>query len=130
MNEWVDGELALLQKLWPNIEYVLDGHWVLRREYALPAGWNRSVADLAFRVPQNLPAEQPYGFWIRGGLTLASGLQPANYQFPSDSVPFGSDSWGRFSWSPEAWSPGAAPGSGHGMVLFAQSFRRRLEELN
>jgi hypothetical protein len=130
VTAWLTGELDLLRSFWPDLEYEESGSWVLKRNYLLPDGWSHPQVDLAFRIPPNLPAEQPYGFWVRNGLQLASGGLIGNYQFPSEPVPFSSDQWGKFSWSPEHWRPGTAPGLGDGMVHFVESFRRRLEELS
>jgi Prokaryotic E2 family E len=132
MTTWVEGESQLLRSFWPDLEFVTQDNlnWVMKPAYALPEGWTQESVDLAFRIPQNMPAEQPYGFWVRGGLRLAGGGDIGNYVFPSDPVPFSSEPWGRFSWAPVTWTPGTEPGQGAGMVAFVQSFRRRLEELN
>ena len=130
MIAWLAGELDRLRSLWPTLEYEDNGSWVLWRSYPLPEGWTQDQVDLAFRIPPNLPAEQPYAFWVRNGLSLASGTPIGNYQFPSEPVPFSADPWGKFSWSPEVWRPGGVPGAGDGMVQFVVSFRRRLEELS
>jgi hypothetical protein len=130
MTEWYAGEADLLRSIWPDLQFMPEGNWVLKPAYALPDGWNRDAVDLAFRIPPNMPGEQPYAFWVRGGLELASGGEIGNYQFPSETLPFSTDQWGKFSWAPITWSPGTAPGRGDGMVIFVESFRRRLEELS
>jgi hypothetical protein len=126
--DWVADELTRLRGFWPDLEYFPDGHWILKRAYVLPPGWTQAQVDLAIRIPAGLPAEAPYGFWVRNGLTLASGGAIGNYAFPSDALPMSSDPWGKFSWSPALWTPKKQPGLGTGMVHFAESVWRRLEE--
>ena len=131
MNAWIPAELARLRTNWPQLRYEENGHWVLLPGYLVPEGWNRTTTDLAVRIPENLPGQEPYGFWVRGGIALADGTAPTNYVFPGEAVPFEpSAQWGQFSWSLEGWAPGAQPGAGTGMVHFVQSIRHRLEELN
>lgn len=130
MADWVAEELELLRSIWPDLEFASDGNWVVRKNYPLPDGWNKGSVDLAIRIPANLPGEQPYAFWVRGGLLLSNGAVPGSYAFPAaESLPFTPiESWGKFSWAPETWSPGSKPGEGTGMTHFAFSVRRRLEE--
>jgi hypothetical protein len=130
MIDWIAEELKLLRGFWPDLEFIPDGNWVLRRDYSLPSGWNKEIVDLAIRIPAGFPGEQPYGFWVAGGLVLESAAPISNYAFPSETIPGSDESWGKFSWSPEAWTPGAEPGQGMGMIHFAQSVWRRLLELN
>lgn len=130
MIDWVTEELRLLKGFWPDLEFVPEGNWVLRRNYSLPPGWNKKFVDLAIRIPAGFPGEQPYSFWVSGGLALESGVTIPSYTFPSVTIPTSNESWGQFSWTSETWTPGAEPGQGMGMVHFAQSVWRRLLELN
>jgi hypothetical protein len=132
MIDWVAKELELLRTFWPDLEYVEEGHWVLKGNYQFPLGWSLEHGDVAIRIPADLPAEQPYGFWVRGGISPASGGVTGSYVFPAEEViPFApTESWGRFSWALQdnAWKPGAMPGAGTGLVQFAMSINRRLQE--
>ena len=132
MTNWVAEELALLKTFWPDLEYEANGHWIFKRDYQVPAGWSRLHADIAIRIPPNLPAEQPYGFWVRGGLSWEESGTPGSYTFPaSEPVPFApGDQWGKFSWQMQdgVWKPGERPGAGTGMIQFAMSINRRLRE--
>lgn len=131
MNEWGAAEFQRLQTHWPKLQYQPQDDWVMFPDYPLPDGWNRSHVDLAVRIPAGLPAEAPYGFWVRGGLLLKNDSIPTNYTYPSIGVPFDpAASWGQFSWCLEPWAPGSEPGKGTGMVHFVDSIQRRLEELN
>ena len=131
-TDWVAGELELLRTFWPDLEYVPEGHWVLKRGHQVPDGWSAKSVDLAIRIPANLPGEQPYGFWVRGGLLFGPGLLPGSYTFPAqEPVPFAlGDQWGKFSWAVEGekWDPKTKPGEGTGMILFAASINRRLSD--
>jgi hypothetical protein len=105
--------------------------WVVISDFVVPAGWSKSEVDLGVRIPENLPGQEPYGFWVRGGISLADGATPSNYSFPGERVPlFPEDLWGQFSWAPIAWAPGAEPGRGTSMVSFVFSISKRLQELN
>ena len=129
MPDWVTDELALLRTIWPELQFIEDGNWVLRPGYTIPEGWDRQKADIAIRIPAQLPGEQPYAFWVRGGLALSNGGQVGAYACPSEAVPFApAEPWGKFSWAPEVWAPGAKPGEGTGMIHFAISIRQRLED--
>lgn len=129
--DWVQDELARLRVCFPDLKFESSGNWVLMESYELPDGWNRSKADVVFRIPAGLPGEAPYAFWIRDGIKLASGVDPGNYAFPSDAIPFPPDSqWGKFSWNLDPWAPGHQPGAGTGMVNFAYSIANRLRELS
>jgi hypothetical protein len=132
MSEWIDAELAALRTTWPDLEHCVSGHhWVLLRDFAVPAGWSKSTVDLAVRIPANLPGEGPYGFWIGGGIALASNAAVTNYTLASEALPFsGQESWGQFSWAVETWAPPSAPGKPSCMVPFVHSVSRRLAELN
>ena len=130
MIDWVTEELRLLKGFWPDLEFFPGENWVLRRNYSLPPGWNKEFVDLAIRIPAGFPGEQPYCFWVSGGLALEPGVTISSYTFPSVTIPTSNESWGQFSWTSETWTPGAEPGQGMGMVHFAQSVWRRLLELN
>jgi hypothetical protein len=133
MSDWVDAELAALRNWWPELEYVEASgvHWVLIKDFPVPPRWDTSTADLAVRIPAGLPGEQPYGFWIKSGIALATGAQVTNYTFPSAILPFTDDNqWGQFSWSYDGWAAPSAPGQPAVMPLFVQSVSRRLGECN
>ena len=127
MNERIEQELALLRTVYPDLEWYPDTFWVRFPSYALPNGvWKQSEIELAFQMPQNLPGQQPYGFWVRPSLELADGRAPNNYTFPA-SIPLGAD-WGQFSWSPMVWQPQAEITVGSNMLNFVRSIADRLRE--
>jgi hypothetical protein len=129
MSERVEQELELLRAVYPDLEYGPSDHWIRVPAYPLPAGiYNgdaETTVEIACRIPQLL-GEQPYGFWVRPGLRLASGVAIQNYTHPV-STPFG-EGWGQFSWAPEVWNPLPEIHSGTTMLDFVRSFFRRLEE--
>lgn len=129
MNEWAVHELASLRVMWPELEFHPAGQWVLISDFAVPEGWSKTNIDVAVRIPENLPGQEPYGFWVRDGLTLAGGAVPSNYTI-STEPPFPGTQWGQFSWAFDRWAPGVEPGQGTGMVHFVQSVAKRLSELN
>jgi hypothetical protein len=128
VNEWGVQELRLLHHCWPSLVHAEGTNWCQIPGFTLPPGWNRTTVDVAFQIPAALPGQEPYAFWVRGGIVLASGALPTNYNFP-DSTPWG-DQWGKFSWSLNPWAPGAQPGDGTSMIDFVRSFTGRLQERN
>ena len=87
------------------------------------SGAERRV-EVAFQFV--LPGQPPYGFWVRPGLTLATGAAIQNYSYPVET-PFG-PGWGQFSWSPEDWSAQEDPRAAGNMLRWARSFAQRLAE--
>lgn len=128
MSERIAQELTMLRICWPDLEYVEAGHWVRIPRYALPRGiWTVEAVEVAFQIPEQLPGQAPYGFYVRPGLLLAEdNSPPGNYTYPA-ATPFG-DGWGKFSWSPAEWRPAADPAAGSNMVGFVRSFSDRLRE--
>ena len=127
MNERIEQELALLRTVYPDLEWHPESLWVRIPSYPLPDGvWQRSGIELAFQLPQNLPGQQPYGFWVRPGLQLANGGVPNNYTYPV-STPLGEE-WGQFSWSLASWQPQADITAGSNMLNFVRSIANRLRE--
>jgi hypothetical protein len=129
MNERIEQELALLKTVYPDLEWHPESFWVRIPSYPLPDEvWERSEIELAFQMPQILPGQQPYGFWVRPGLQLANGGTPTNYVYPV-ATPLG-ERWGQFSWSPLSWQPKAEITAGSNMLNFARSIADRLREGN
>jgi hypothetical protein len=126
VNDWAVQELQLLHRCWPNLVHAPDTHWCLLAGYAVPPGWDRQHVDLAFQLPAALPGQEPYGFLVRDGLTLAAGRAPTNYTYPAETTPWGG-TWGKFSWCLAPWAPGWQPGSGISMVDFVRSIAARLQ---
>lgn len=127
MNECVELELALLREAYPDLEWRPGDHWVRLPACRLPDQvWTVDVVELAFQIPQNLPGQAPYGFWVRPGLTPMSGGTITNYTYPVNT-PFG-EAWGQFSWAPEEWRPAANVRAGTNMLDFVRSFDERLQE--
>lgn len=132
MNDWGRAELDRLRHNWPDLRCDVDTGWVVIPGWRVPLGWTKPVIDIAVRIPENIPGQEPYGFWVRGGIQLAGGQgTPSNYTFPGERVSLApEDEWGQFSWALETWAPGAMLGEGTTMVHFVHSIGRRLEELN
>ena len=108
MTTRIAQELGLLRGWCSGLEYEERARWVLLSAYRLPAAiWTTSQVDVAFQIPAQLPAEAPYGFYVRPGLALLTGQLPSNYTHPAAGPPFGQGPWGRFSWAPVAWRPAA-----------------------
>lgn len=127
MNQRVDQELALLRTVYPELEWYPESFWIRLPAYTLPDGvWERSEIELAFQMPQNLPGQRPYGFWVRPNLALANGGSPNNYSYPV-TISLG-ERWGQFSWSPISWQPTAEITSGSNMLNFVRSIADRLRE--
>jgi hypothetical protein len=129
MQERVNVEIELLKKRFPKLE-VRPDLWCRIPVYRLPQGiWNVDEVELAFQIPEQLPGQQPYGFWVKPSLTLKDGGAPGNFS-AGVTTPFG-DNWGQFSWAPEAWAPSpdiATITKGTNMVNFVESFAVRLRE--
>jgi hypothetical protein len=121
MNARVQEELAMLRGWWPDLEFREPGLWVRLRDRALRASaWRPDRVDVAFQIPELLPGQAPYGFYVLPGLTLPDGRMPENYTYPSAEPPF-DGSWGKFSWSPVAWRTAACAAQGDNMVSFVHS---------
>jgi hypothetical protein len=123
----VEEEIALLREHFPAIEVRPDLVWARIPEYEVPSHlWRQDLVEVVFQFPPGLPGQQPYGFWIRPRLDLASGGVVNNFTFPV-STPFG-DNFGQFSWAPEVWAPHADLKAGTNMLDFVRSFRTRLAQ--
>jgi Prokaryotic E2 family E len=128
MMERVEAEVALVRCRFPDVEFRVEDLWARIPAYALPEGWGRASAELAFQVPRDVFGQQPYGFWVRPPLALPGGGPPTNTSGPVATA-FG-DGWQQFSWAPEIWQPGPDPRCGSNLFDFVQSFAHRLAEVN
>lgn len=127
MSDRIRQELEMLRACYPNLEYREEGHWVRIPSYAAPEGiWNVSEVEVCFQMPEQLPGQAPYGFYVRPELLLRIGGRPDNYTYPA-TTPFG-DGWGKFSWQLEPWRPTSDSGTGSNMVNFVRSFAERLRQ--
>lgn len=125
--ERIEAELGLLRSAFPRLDYVAGGHWVRIPDYPIPTGlWARATCEVCFQVPEQIPAQAPYGFYVRPGLALADGAVIQNYTYPA-STAFGDD-WGKFSWQLLTWTPTADIVAGTNMLNFARSIAARLKE--
>jgi hypothetical protein len=127
MEARIEQELRLLCTRWPELNYDTAGRWIYLPEYPLPAGWNRTVTDIAFQIQVNHPGAAPYGFLTPSGL-LYNGNGPTNYQDTAPTQPPFPGPWGLFSWSPEDWQPHADITAGSNLFTWTQSFTRRFLE--
>jgi hypothetical protein len=123
----LEEEVALVRSGYPELQVMHEVLWALIPSYPIPEDlWTCGTVEIAFQFPQNLPGQQPYGFWVRPGLELQGGGAINNYTYPI-STPFG-EGFGQFSWAPEVWAPAANVAAGTNMLDFVRSFLRRLEE--
>jgi hypothetical protein len=128
LTERRTAELELIREEYPGVEEV-DGLWARIPDYPIPADWEaQSPTELAFQFPAELPAQEPYGFWLRPALVLPGGGTPSNSSAPVET-PLGAD-WQQFSWAFDGWAPGPEPRAGSNMLDFVRSFARRLREIN
>lgn len=127
VNPRIEAELGLLRSNFPDLDYLPDGHWVRLGEWMVPGDvWGQSVVEVCFQMPERLPGQGPYGFYVRPGVTLTSGQAIANYAYPA-STGFG-DGWGKFSWQLEQWAPTDDLVAGTNMTNFVRSFQDRFSE--
>lgn len=125
--ERIEQELALLRAAYPDLEYRPEGHWVRLPNYpAAEETWGRSSVEVSFQIPEQIPAQQPYGFHVRPGLSLQDGQVIDNYAFPAPTA-FGGD-WGKFSWQLLVWTPRDDIVAGTNMLNFARSIADRLRQ--
>jgi len=123
----IASEVELLRVAFPDLEYRPAGQWVRIPRHPLPDGiWSRKSAEVCFQIPENLPAQAPYGFYVRPGLSLISGGEILNYVYPAPTA-FGDD-WGKFSWQLLEWAPTADLVVGTNILNFARSFMSRFQE--
>lgn len=124
--ERIKEEVKLLQACFP-LEYREAGHWVRINNYPVDEQiWTCPVVDVAFQIPESIPAQQPYGFYVHPNLGLRSGETIDNYAYPAPTI-FG-DEWGKFSWQLLVWAPKADIVAGTNMVNFAHSIADRFRE--
>lgn len=128
MTARIREELGLLLNRFPGMTFLEDGLWCRLPAYVIPGEhWVQTIVDVAFRIPTMLPGQDPYGFWVSGGLTpRRSGVQITNYTYPV-TTGFG-EGWGQFSWAPEGWTPGPTARGGDNMVTWVGTFAHRLLE--
>jgi hypothetical protein len=128
MNTRIGQELEMLKGCWPELEYREEGHWVRIPRYLVPGDiWKVTEIEVSFQIPENLPGQAPYAFYVRPDMVLRDGRGPKDYTNPANAQPFG-EGWGKFSWQLEPWLPTADPARGSNMVNFVQSFANRLRE--
>lgn len=118
----------MLRTWYPELEYGAEGRWVRIPRHSLPTGiWAiEGPVEVCFQIPDQLPGQAPYGFYVRPELTLVGGQRPNNYEYPAQT-PYGGG-WGKFSWSPESWQPAPDAAAGSNLLDFARSFATRLKE--
>ena len=120
MTSRVEAELEILRAWYPNLQIEESGLWVLVPDYGVdPVMWKRPTVEVACQIPEALPGQQPYGFYVRPN-------PPSNPEFPKQT-PWGSD-FGFFSWAPEVWNPTDDPSKGSNMLDFVRSFAQRFRE--
>jgi hypothetical protein len=129
MSERIAAELELIRSHYPRLDFREADRWASIPDYPLPTDWGRGKqTEIAFQVPADLFAQEPYGFWVRPPLQLPGGGDPSNSSGPV-STGFG-EGWQQFSWSPDGWRPGPELRSGTNLLDFVCSFASRLREIN
>lgn len=118
----------MLRACYSDLDFLEAGLWVRIPSYAIPPDiWKIDICEVAFQIPEQLPGQQPYGFYVRPNLHLQpDGGIPENYTFPAQT-PWGDD-WGKFSWQLSEWVPAATPAAGSNMLNFARSFSDRFQQ--
>ena len=127
MQERIEQELALLRRVYPNLES--KGRWVRIPSYLLPPGWGQTTVDVAFLIKEGHPGTPPYGIYVPAGIRFKEIL-PNNYTEPaSEQPPFGG-TWGIFSWQPEDgdWRPTTDLSEGANLLNWVQGFAKRFQE--
>lgn len=71
------------------------------RNFELPNGWNKEVADIQFEVPVGFPCACPVDFLSDKELRLSSNLNPRNTQIEE----FDGKKYLKFYWRVQKWSP-------------------------
>lgn len=56
------------------------GLWIIVRQVAINAGWNRALIDLAVKLQVTFPSSMPYPFYCEPGLARADGTNFAPIQ--------------------------------------------------
>jgi hypothetical protein len=128
MTERVAEELGLLERRFPALEFVEPGLWCRIPDYIVPGEhFKESQVDVAFQIPANIPGQEPYGLWVKPGLTpSAEGAVITNYTYPA-ATGFG-NGWGQFSWAPDGWHPGPSAATGDNMITWVSTFAHRFLE--
>ena len=129
MEERIRQELELLRRRFPDLEYILSGHWIKIPRYPLPAGWNETATDVAFQVPIGYPGTLPYGIYVPSGIRFNS-TTPGSYSEPAGTQPPFGGNWGIFSWTPAdgEWRPMASSGGGSNLLNWVLGFGDRFRE--
>lgn len=124
----LDEELALLQSVFSQMEFVEDGRWVLMPDYLRGSGWTPETGPIVFQIPE-APTAPPYAFFVPAGIRF-NGAIPTNYQENGKAVVPFEGNWGVFSWAPNdgAWRPGATVRSGSNMLNWALGFTARFKQ--
>jgi hypothetical protein len=124
----IQEELELLRKYFATFVFAEQGLWILIPEYKMPDGaWNPKTIEVAFQIPNGYPGTNPYGIYVREGITY-NGSSPNNYQFPANLQPPFAGKWGILSWSPEGWTPTASVLTGPNLLNYVRSFSDRFKE--
>ena len=87
----------------------------------------QSEVAVAFQIPNGIPAEAPYGYYVKQPLEHRTGGAPQHAAPAAESVPW-TGPWLKFSWSPSAWAPTSEVRKGSNALQFALSFADRLRE--
>jgi hypothetical protein len=127
MSERVAAEIELVRSRYPSVEFREQDFWARIPDYPLPEGWGPESAEIAFQVPPDIFAQQPYGFWVRPALSVPGAGVPSDSSGPV-ATGFG-EGFQQFSWAPEGWRPGPEPRAGSNLLDFVSSFVQRLSQV-
>lgn len=136
-SDRIEGELDLLRKFYPDVEYDISSKIFVIPKYEIPSDfWSAKTVRLAFQVPAGYPGQPPYAFYIEGGVKLREksdqepdqqvDKKPSNYD--DCPLPPFEGVWGKFSWAHENWKPTSDLSSGSNLLNFVQTFKDRFNE--
>jgi hypothetical protein len=128
MIDRVRDEIALVRSRYPDLEFREVDFWARIPSYPLPQGWDRASIEVAFQVPRDFFAQQPYAFWVRPPLQVPGAGMPTNTSGPV-ATGFG-EGWQQFSWAPDGWQPGPDVRKGTNLLDFVRSFTRRFTDVD
>ncbi|MBE0618279.1 MAG: hypothetical protein IH608_10180 [Proteobacteria bacterium] len=104
------------------------GRWVIIRDVALPAGYNRPATDILFELPPDYPLTPPDWFFCDPGRRGPKGRLPAHYFERQPGFAATAEGWAGGSLHIKGWRPGATPLQGHSLLtachLAQGAFRR------
>ena len=117
----LDLEMQLIRSHYPEVELHSFPYWIRIPNWRIPETiWDRDTVSLCLQIPENLPGQAPYGFYVApADLRTKDGSNPDSAQLASDT-PFGG-TWLKFSWAAQDWRPAADLKKGSNLLNFLNS---------